>query len=51
MYHNEMADRKLILLAVEGCPVSVFPFFSLGATAPVWALAYLHETLSFTSVF
>jgi hypothetical protein len=25
-------------------------FFSFGATAPVWALAYLHETLRFTSV-
>jgi hypothetical protein len=28
-----------------------FIFFSLGATAPVWALAYLNETLRFTSVF
>jgi hypothetical protein len=26
-------------------------FFFLGATAPIWALAYLHETLRFTSVF
>jgi hypothetical protein len=26
-------------------------FFSFGATAPIWALAYLHETLRFTSVF
>jgi hypothetical protein len=26
-------------------------FFFIGATAPVWALAYLHETLRFTSVF
>jgi hypothetical protein len=25
-------------------------FFSFGATAPIWALAYLHETLRFTSV-
>jgi hypothetical protein len=26
--------------------------FSYGATAPIWALAYLHETLQrFTSVF
>jgi hypothetical protein len=25
--------------------------FSYGATAPIWALAYLHETLRFTSVF
>jgi hypothetical protein len=25
--------------------------FFFGATAPIWALAYLHETLRFTSVF
>jgi hypothetical protein len=25
--------------------------FFFGATAPIWALAYLHETLHFTSVF
>jgi hypothetical protein len=25
-------------------------FFYFGATAPIWALAYLHETLRFTSV-
>jgi hypothetical protein len=23
-------------------------FFSFGATAPIWALVYLHETLRFT---
>jgi hypothetical protein len=26
-------------------------FFSFGATAPIWPLAYLHETLGFTSVY
>jgi hypothetical protein len=25
-------------------------FFPLGASAPIWALAYLHETLRFSSV-
>jgi hypothetical protein len=30
-------------------PIHVF--FFLGATAPIWALAYLHETLRFTPVF
>jgi hypothetical protein len=25
--------------------------FFFGATSPIWALAYLHETLRFTSVF
>jgi hypothetical protein len=29
----------------------VYDFFSIGATAPIWALAYLHETLRFTSAF
>jgi hypothetical protein len=24
-------------------------FFPFGATAPIWAMAYLHETLRFTS--
>jgi hypothetical protein len=26
-------------------------FSPFGATAPIWALAYLHETLRFTSVY
>jgi hypothetical protein len=26
-------------------------FFFFDAVAPIWALAYLHETLRFTSVF
>jgi hypothetical protein len=30
---------------------SLFLSFSFGATAPIWALAYLHETLRFTSVY
>jgi hypothetical protein len=29
----------------------LFVFFFFGATASIWALAYLHETLRFTSVF
>jgi hypothetical protein len=32
------------------CPLWFTFFFSFGATAPIWALAYLHETLRFTSV-
>jgi hypothetical protein len=28
--------------------LSLLPY---GATAPIWAFAYLHETLRFTSVF
>jgi hypothetical protein len=26
-------------------------YTSFGATAPIWALAYLYETLRFTSVY
>jgi hypothetical protein len=26
-------------------------FFLFGATAPIWALAYLHEILRFTTVY
>jgi hypothetical protein len=26
-------------------------FFSFGATAHIWALAYLHETFCFTSIY
>jgi hypothetical protein len=28
-------------------PLSAWLFFSFGATAPIWALAYLHETLRY----
>jgi hypothetical protein len=31
--------------------IMVTCIFFFGATAPIWALAYLHETLRFTSVF
>jgi hypothetical protein len=30
---------------------SVISIFFFGATAPIWPLAYLYETLRFTSVF
>jgi hypothetical protein len=29
----------------------ILQFFFFGATTPIWALAYLHETLRFTSFF
>jgi hypothetical protein len=39
-------------LLCSPCPIKESRrFFFFGATAPVWALAYLHETLRFTSVF
>jgi hypothetical protein len=31
--------------------LTVYIYIFIGATAPIWALAYLHETLRFTSVF
>jgi hypothetical protein len=38
---------------LEADPFSVYvnSFFSFGATAHIWALAYLHETFRFTSVY
>jgi hypothetical protein len=33
------------------CGILEGVFSSSGATAPIWALAYLHETLRFTSIF
>jgi hypothetical protein len=38
------AGTALALLTVSN-------FSPFAATAPVWALAYLHETLRFTSVY
>jgi hypothetical protein len=39
------------LSGTEDLPSKHLFFFSFGATAPIWALAYLHETLRFTSVY
>jgi hypothetical protein len=41
--------KKVHAAAVIGKFFSIF--FSCGATAPIWSLAYFHETLRFTSVF
>jgi hypothetical protein len=45
---------KIFLLSKSSRPV-LGPiqrhFFFFGATAPIWALAHLHETLRFTSIF
>jgi hypothetical protein len=32
-------------------PAKTTPFFSFGATAHIWALAYLHETFRLTSIY
>jgi hypothetical protein len=42
--------KKLINSLHLECAFVVL-FFFFGATAPIWALACLHETLRFTSVF
>jgi hypothetical protein len=39
---------ELIFIRVS---VLHFYIFSFGATAHIWALAYLHETFRFTSVY
>jgi hypothetical protein len=42
--------RPVVSVTNEYGYEETFSFF-LGATAPIWTLAYLHETLRFTSVF
>jgi hypothetical protein len=42
-------SQKTAFLIVTAVKTSNL-LFSIGATAPIWALAYLHETLRFTSV-
>jgi hypothetical protein len=39
---DAMAQGQIYLLS---------SFFFFGATAPIWALAYLHDTFRFTSVY
>jgi ATP/maltotriose-dependent transcriptional regulator MalT len=41
---------EAILEKMKGCREATH-FFFFGARAPTWALAYLHVTLRFTSVF
>jgi hypothetical protein len=38
-----------IILVLE--LIAVYIYISFGATAPIWALAYLHKTLRFISVY
>jgi hypothetical protein len=52
---EECAKERQSLLQMSRSPVILFSwsynFFSFGATAHIWALAYLHETFRFTSVY
>jgi hypothetical protein len=45
-----LCKRETSLPGIE-TQVRVAYIFFFGATAPIWALAYLHETLRFTLVF
>jgi hypothetical protein len=47
--HTHSYRTGKFLLKVFRSKQRVLFFFA--ATAPIWALAYLHETLRFTSVF
>jgi hypothetical protein len=42
--------RRNLLNISKNVSNEAYTFF-FDATAPIWALAYLHETLRFTSVF
>jgi hypothetical protein len=53
-YTSDVMKRLLFLILCntlemnhEPQPESIYFFFSFGATAPIWALAYLHETPRF----
>jgi hypothetical protein len=45
--HGDLISSSRISLL----PSYYLCIFFFGATAPLWALAYLHETLRFTSVY
>jgi hypothetical protein len=47
--HSTELEKKSLRTKAMICITKLF--FSSGATAPIWALAYLRETLRFTSVF
>jgi hypothetical protein len=51
--YNLLLLKVIILKLMKSIPLkmSFTTFFFFGATAPIWALAYLHETLRFISVF
>jgi hypothetical protein len=50
--HMACAESFIKISYVENSRTDwTFFFPSFGATGPIWALAYLHETLHFTSVY
>jgi hypothetical protein len=44
-------DSQLMINIILKSTSSKTTFPSFGARAPIWALAYLHETLRFASIF
>jgi hypothetical protein len=51
MYSMQIFSFSHGMMVAVSPLIDSFFFFSSGATAPIWALAYLHETLRFTSVY
>jgi hypothetical protein len=49
--HPIFSGLQSIGMIYGKCSRSHILFFFFGATALIWALAYLHETLRFTSVY
>jgi hypothetical protein len=49
--HTESCSGAAYGTTTRTSSALLHPFLLFGATAPIWALAYLHETLRFTSVF
>jgi hypothetical protein len=45
---NHLFGKQPSELLIQSKHISVVGIFLFGATAPIWALAYLHETLRFT---
>jgi hypothetical protein len=50
-FDNINVIRYRSITRAIGVVLIICSFFSFGTTAPIWALAYLSETLRFTSVY
>jgi hypothetical protein len=48
--HEVLHSKMSVTVSLIFWSVIKSIFFSFCATSPIWALAYLHETLRFTSV-
>jgi hypothetical protein len=50
-YDSQGYGGGILTRLYKGIADSYLHFFPFGATAHIWALAYLHETFRFTSVY